>query len=1149
MLSGDGRVVVNREPRLSLTFSDAPQLMSSSTAQRRVCIHPHERRGRSLSVHVCMSTAPNPPSNGPRLGDIAASTAAVVAGDVSDLANASRLDVPHPAPRVLRLSGLNFPGGKGKRLRQKLGRFLLNGFGRVVQLILNDASPSDIDAACDAMMRDVDRAAGMAPVQHSSRPNVSEDLRWRRSARMASLRLQRGQLRKAMDTLTQRTLPKDEDAAWRAMQTLHPQVERTVDLEVMQELYGGEAARENRRRVPTDWYSGFDADLCASIIMHRKAGVSPGPSGVTNEVLRDLIRADKKLPGRPFASALATIIQYFFQRGRFPQSWLDSHLVAIPKGKTDPKAPDNYRPIAMGESFMYVAMEGCRRLVFTPRFVGGLVHPTQHGVGVRNGVEAHTLAATIALERDPTLHMALLDVSNAFNEGLRGALWHALHVAGVPTPLVQTLEDIYSRGRLFYVHPDGRIDIVLSKAGVRQGCPLAGTLFAILFDPAIRQALAVLQSAESDNNPNLCPTAALADDLALFSTSLAALQQAINKVQETLERIGLSLNPRKCQLLVRHAPLRGDEPHLTIKEAEIPNYTCVLYLGVPLGNPSEVRQILSERARDTARLITELVSSGYLSRQETLALVRLCLLPRWTFTARAGAAYAISTSDLAEMEGQVLSALRADYDIPEADGTKLTLPIRLGGLGLYTPSTIADVASVAGVMDVASGNSPASRFVRETCFPEPSDSNTWTLQDGFFDFFKSALERIGQISHSLSDEGQLHFFLNNTPLESLSRNTQAALFEATSQRRAPPGAALKSWTSAALSVLPTPDMAIPDAPWIALVHAHLGIRGPLPTSELAAFLVREAICPLCGCYDLGAHYNCCSLTVGSRTTRHNLLVACLAQILAETQCFHVREPCPDIYALNELRRPDLLARWFHGVLPAMAIDVQVTVPPTDPTGHTSVNALRHLEALKYNEYTRNASRFPPLRSDPPPTVIPFLVTNEGHVGPRASALLRRLAQQTAPTPDTQSSGQREEGLKPLMRWRVRLARALGWGLVRSRQEWSQRASGLPDFQPDWQAVFNLRHPSAGRQANILSPPPAATLIPEGIPEETPNAVPQGEAEGPRPVATLGGRRRHEEGGHLRARSATETVRGARDSLQQQQQPGRRRRRRSGLHQH
>lgn len=104
------------------------------------------------------------------------------------------------------------------------------------------------------------------------------------------------------------------------------------------------------------------------------------------------------------------------------------------------------------------------------------------------------------------------------------AIFSALKGFGAGQAFSSLISDMYSNCLTYLLLNEGSTEFAPVNCGVRQGCPLSGLLFNIVFDPVVINALA------------------FADDVLLIAHNPTVLQLYINKVVNTAAFLGLRFN-------------------------------------------------------------------------------------------------------------------------------------------------------------------------------------------------------------------------------------------------------------------------------------------------------------------------------------------------------------------------------------------------------------------------------------------------------------------------------------------------------------------------------------------------------------------------------------------------------------------------------
>eukprot|EP00955_Chlamydomonas_euryale_P055268 356081-Chlamydomonas_euryale.AAC.2 len=173
-------------------------------------------------------------------------------------------------------------------------------------------------------------------------------------------------------------------------------------------------------------------------------------------------------------------------------------------------------------------------------------------------------------EVKPTLTIAFVDFTKAYNSIRREALWEVLKLYGVHPDVIKLLEDLHT-GMEAVVRVDceaGRSFTV--KAGVRQGCVIAPSVFNVFVHHVLQKALSQLPSNKQFGvqiitksgcalpTDLICRILVLmyADDLALLADSPNVLHSsAFRHVACTCFEIRTFIKTAKTEIMVVGPPV------------------------------------------------------------------------------------------------------------------------------------------------------------------------------------------------------------------------------------------------------------------------------------------------------------------------------------------------------------------------------------------------------------------------------------------------------------------------------------------------------------------------------------------------------------------------------------------------------------------
>ena len=266
----------------------------------------------------------------------------------------------------------------------------------------------------------------------------------------------------------------------------------------------------------------------------------PGPDGIPFAAYRSLGGISTKF-------LLEVLI--LLANGTLPPPGFNvAHLFLIPKD--DSGKVLSHRPIA-------VANAENRLVSFAIASVMGpacqaILHPAQKGfIPGRNGQEhVHEFADQFygALNDQSQAYALFTDNRKAFDSIDHQYIHALLDTLGFSSWVARAIAMLYWCATLSPVLSEHTGVLLRVERGVKQGCPLSPLIFAICYDPLLQY----LQPSGCVHPP--LSLFAFADDLNIFSFSLASLLPSIKVIERFRHFSGLGINIDKCSILSTRTP-------------------------------------------------------------------------------------------------------------------------------------------------------------------------------------------------------------------------------------------------------------------------------------------------------------------------------------------------------------------------------------------------------------------------------------------------------------------------------------------------------------------------------------------------------------------------------------------------------------------
>ena len=350
------------------------------------------------------------------------------------------------------------------------------------------------------------------------------------------------------------------------------------------------------------------------------------------------------------------------------------------------KATGGIRPIAVGDLVYRLCAKAILRKVFKPDQLA----PFQFGVGSPAGVEPiiHLVRKVIQGDNDTDRgfqYLTSIDIINAYNTARRGVM--AKSVAKFAPDLLPLFRWTYGRAAALVVRDDATFTVINATTGVRQGDNLGPLFFSI----AIRSLLESLASLLGPRHRIV----AYLDDIYILSPEPGIL----DIVSDHFDRsdLGLKVNQRKSKTLsIEHIKSHG-----------------IQMLGGFVG-PNDFQAQAIQAKADGLKSVCALLPQ--LPSQHAFILFRMCAVPRLRHLLRTTPPEVCPEvwTGIDSIIRRVVSWFRWSPGRQDIDNTLISLPMRLGGLGIMS---FTDVSPLAYQSSLELSNAVLSNFVPEIAAP------------------------------------------------------------------------------------------------------------------------------------------------------------------------------------------------------------------------------------------------------------------------------------------------------------------------------------------------------------------------------------------------------------------------------------------------
>ena len=335
-----------------------------------------------------------------------------------------------------------------------------------------------------------------------------------------------------------------------------------------------EARTEERERREGTAQEGMEHEITMAelkkAIKKLKKKKSPGPDGVTNEMLQHL--------GKSALEKLLDIFNLSWRQGQVPQCWKEARMIPILKKGKNKTNVQSYRPISLTSCVCKTMERIVNQRLQNYLESESIIVTEQAGFRQYRSTEDQTthLSQVIedAFQAQKVTLVTFIDLQKAFDKVWKEGLLVKLLRYGIRGNMYRwTKSYLYNRRARVLV--DGHCSHkVLLRQGVPQGGVLSPTLFILFVNDLVPEL------------PKGVHAALYADDLVLWcseeyaTTATHRMQLALEKVAGWTETWGVTINREKTTATLFTLSVKARPGRLTLGNAPIKFEDQQTYLGV-----------------------------------------------------------------------------------------------------------------------------------------------------------------------------------------------------------------------------------------------------------------------------------------------------------------------------------------------------------------------------------------------------------------------------------------------------------------------------------------------------------------------------------------------------------------------------------------
>ena len=314
-----------------------------------------------------------------------------------------------------------------------------------------------------------------------------------------------------------------------------------------------------------------------------KISKSPGVDNIPAELLKSGGDILKKL--------LTDICNKIWETGIWPSEWKKSLIISLYKKGSKQKC-ENYRTISLITHASKIMLKIIlhRQQHITEEFISKEQDGFRKGRSTSEQIfNLRIISEKYAQHNKPLFHV-FIDFKKAFDRVWHEALWSSMKRFNINLKLIEAIQSLYSKAESA-VYSDGQIgEWFHTTTGVRQGCLLSPTLFNIMLEQIMNDALEN-HIGTVNIGGKIITNLRFADDIDGLAGSESELSNLIKKIDSTSRKYGMEINATKTQIMT------NSEGNFT-SEIKINNNTLKIvekckYLGAIIDDKGSKSEIIA----------------------------------------------------------------------------------------------------------------------------------------------------------------------------------------------------------------------------------------------------------------------------------------------------------------------------------------------------------------------------------------------------------------------------------------------------------------------------------------------------------------------------------------------------------------------------
>ena len=299
-------------------------------------------------------------------------------------------------------------------------------------------------------------------------------------------------------------------------------------------------------------------------------------------------------------SVLLIICNTIWQTGEWPTQWTQSLVITLPK-KGNFQLCQNYRTISLISHPSKVMLK-----ILLNRLkpeAEKIIAEEQAGFRPGRSTTEQIFNLRILCERylqhQHDLYHVFIDFKKAFDRVWHEALWATMRLYNININLITVIQKLYENATSAVCFNNSIGDWFKTSVGVRQGCLLSPTLFNILLERIMTDALEDHAGTVSIGGRTIT-NLRFADDIDGLAGTETELANLVERLDKTSTAYGMQISAEKTKLMTNN--INGISSTIKVSGKKLETVQSFKYLGAIVTDEGSRPEILSRIAQATGAL-------------------------------------------------------------------------------------------------------------------------------------------------------------------------------------------------------------------------------------------------------------------------------------------------------------------------------------------------------------------------------------------------------------------------------------------------------------------------------------------------------------------------------------------------------------------